>query len=319
MNTVRKRTLKDWVIATRPWSFTTSSVSILVTIAYIFYYSESRVEPPLADNVDWLNAFLCLPLLIILHAGGNLVSDYYDYVGGVDGPDCPNGVTWIRSGLFAPKEILCYGLSLLAVGAMLGMVLLWRSSLSAAWLGVVALAVPLSYPFLKAHVLGDLDILIGFALVPAIGTCFVSTGDYHLEMLLFCLPYGFHIVAILHSNNTRDIDNDRKAGLRTLPGKIGWAASRRLYACEILLPYLLVLLFCLGHGTTWWTMITYATLPMALGIVSKLMMDKNGPQGFIKGLDQITAKFQFLFGILYALGFVLGALYGLFLQPDCLC
>ncbi len=134
METVQERTLKSWVIAVRPWSFTTSSVAVLVVIAYLFYLD---CQGTLGARVDWLNAALCLPLLMILHAGGNLVSDYYDYGRGVDGPECVNGVTWIHSGLFKPAEILRYGWMLLGVGALLGIVLLVRSDFSAVWLGLL--------------------------------------------------------------------------------------------------------------------------------------------------------------------------------------
>ncbi len=83
MEIVQNRTGRDWIIAVRPWSFTTSSVAVLVTVAYLFYINCAGA---VNGNIDWLNASLCLPLLMILHAGGNLVSDYYDYIKGIDGP-----------------------------------------------------------------------------------------------------------------------------------------------------------------------------------------------------------------------------------------
>ena len=305
MGTVQNRTLKNWVIAVRPWSFTTSSVAVLVTVAYLFYLSSTGAVG-VGGDVDWLNAALCLPLLMILHAGGNLVSDYYDFVKGVDGPDCVNGVTWIRSGLFSPKEILHYGRALLAAGSLIGLVILVRSDFSAIWIGVLGLLLPLFYYVLKAHVLGDLDILLCFALLPGIGTCYVATGDYHPEMLLYSLPFGLHIVAILHANNTRDIASDRKVGLKTICGKVGARASQWIYFAEIVLPYLLVVLFCLLCGLGWWLLITFLSLPVAVHNLKAMMGRGNVENGAIMRLDQSTAQFQFLFGLLYALGFVLG-------------
>lgn len=299
----QRRTIKDWLIATRPWSFTTSSVPVLVTVAYLFYLWHTE---PGCESFDWLNAALCLPLLMIMHAGGNLVSDYFDHVRGIDGEDCVNGVTWIRSGLFAPQEIFAYGLALIAVGACIGMVLLCRSSLAAAWIGVLAVVLPVFYYFFKSHVLGDVDILLCFAILPGVGTCFVSTGNYHAEMLLYCLPFGLHIVAILHANNTRDIDNDRRAGLDTVSGKVGFAASQRIYLAEILLPYVLVAAYCLLCGLSWWLMLTYLSLPVA---VKNLRLMMGGDKVGIRTLDQSTAQFQFLFGVLYAFGFVIGGIF----------
>ncbi len=306
MEIAQNRTFKDWIIAVRPWSFTTSSVAVLVTVAYLFYISRTG---GFAESVNWLNAVLCLPLLMILHAGGNLVSDYYDFKRGVDGPDCVNGVTWIRSGMFKPREILHYGWALLAAGSLIGAVILMRSDFSAIWLGVLGLLLPLYYYVMKANVLGDLDILLCFALLPSIGTCYVATGNYHTEMLLFCLPFGLHIVAILHANNTRDIADDRNAGLRTICGKVGERASQWIYLCEIALPYLLVVLFCLFAGLSWWILISFLSLPVGIGNVKQMMRNLGKGKGGIPRLDQSTAQFQFLFGILYALGFVLGGIF----------
>ena len=58
MEIVQNRTGRDWIIAVRPWSFTTSSVAVLVTVAYLFYINCAGA---VNGNIDWLNASLCLP------------------------------------------------------------------------------------------------------------------------------------------------------------------------------------------------------------------------------------------------------------------
>ncbi len=305
METAQQRTFKSWVIAVRPWSFTTSSVAALVTIAYLFYLD---CQATVGAQVDWLNAALCLPLLMILHAGGNLVSDYYDYERGVDGPDCVNGVTWIRSGLFKPREILRYGWTLLGAGVILGLVILIRSNFSAIWIGLLGLLLPLYYYLFKAHLLGDFDVLLCFALLPSIGICYVGTGSYHTETLLYCLPYGLHIVAILHANNTRDIENDSRAGLSTISGMVGLRASQWIYLAEITVPYLLVVVFWLFCGLSWCLLLTLLSLPVAIKNIRTMMAARDADVAAIARLDQSTAQYQFLFGLLYALGFIVGGL-----------
>lgn len=53
MEIVQNRTVRDWIIAVRPWSFTTSSVAVLVTVAYLFYINCAGA---VNGNIDWLNA-----------------------------------------------------------------------------------------------------------------------------------------------------------------------------------------------------------------------------------------------------------------------
>lgn len=261
-------------------------------------------------DVDWVNAFLCLPMLMLLHASGNLLSDYSDYIHGVDGPDCINGVTWIRSGLFSPDSIRKYGRALLAAGAAIGLVLLLRTSFSAIWLGIAGLLIPLLYFYFKGRALGDVDILLGFALLPTVGTVYVATGSWHPEMLLLCLPFGLHIVAILHANNTRDIASDRRAGLTTLAGKAGYRASQFIYAAEIFLPYLLIAAFCIFADMPFTLMLAWLSLPIAVENIRIMFSPRGREDERFRFLDQKTARFQMIFGLLYSFGFILGAIAG---------
>lgn len=305
-----KRTWTDWVVALRPWSFSTSAIPVLVTVAYLFFLDHTPNACFPVTNCDYLNGFLSLLMIMLLHGGGNLVSDYSDNIHLVDLPGSQNGVRSMESGLFKPREIYYYGLSLLAVGAALGLVILFRSSFEVLWIGILAVALPLGYPWLKAHALGDVDILLCFALLPAVGTSFVITGSYHAETLLLCLPFGLHIVSILHANNTRDRANDHRAGLVTLPLLLGWNASRWLYVAEIAVPYLMVALIptlLLGNLSLLALLVVLLTLPLAVRNIKVMMQAKTEDAQDIASLDQMTAQVQLLFGLLYAAGFVLAA------------
>lgn len=296
------RTVRDWVIATRPWSFPASVMPILIMWG-ILYSGRSAA----GLSVDWTNALLCLPLLVLLHAGGNMVSDYFDYTRRVDLPDCPNGVTWLYDGLFRPVEILRYGVVLVLAGALLGVWLLCRSSWTAVWIGAAGLALVFGYFWMKGHLLGDLNILLSFALLPAVGTMFVSTGSYHLDVLLYILPLGLLTVSILHANNTRDILSDKRAGLRTLPDRLGGRFGKWAYVAEVVLPYLLTPVYVLFFGQPWPLLIVFLTLPLAVRNVRTMLSADDGMVGQIPTLDKASAQLQMLFGLLYASGYFISA------------
>lgn len=269
---------------------------------YLFCW-EQESGGAMGFEVDWLNAFLCLPMLVIMHAGGNLVSDYYDWKKHVDKPDGPNGVTWIFDGTFKAEEILHYGYSLLVAGVVLGIVILCLSTWEGLWIGVAGLLLALGYPFMKANLLGDINILCGFALLPAVGTSLVSTGYYHPETLLYILPIGCLTVSILHANNTRDIHNDASAGLRTICGITGGHFSKLLYCFWLTAPYLLTLIFCLFSHQPSTLMIVLLTLPLAVRNIRTMLKADDGMNGQIPTLDKASAQLQTLFGLLYALGY----------------
>ncbi len=298
---MNKRTLIDWIIATRPWSFTASVMPILVTLAYLFYLQ--RCE---GMAVNWLPACLTLPMMLFMHAGGNLVSDYSDNVKRIDLPGSLNGVNHIYSGKFTPGEIRCYGWTLLAVGALLGICVVALSTAEVLWIGALGILLPLIYPWMKAHALGDVDILLCFALLPAIGVSRVATPDYHFETMLLSLTYGLLTVAILHANNTRDIRNDRRAHLQTLAGWLGGTMSQYVYLLELTLPYVLVGVFVAFGWLPWTSLIAWLTLPLALGNIRQMLKARPEEEQDIATLDQKTAQLQMAFALLLAVGLVLG-------------
>ena len=302
------RTFKDWVLAVRPWSFPASVTPVFVTLAYLYFLQAQ--QPTAIGSFDWLNGWLAFPMLIILHAGGNLISDYFDHINGVDLPGSINGVRHIQSGKFEPATILRYGWFLLAVGAVIGIVILYRSSWEAEWIGFAAILLPLLYPWMKSHALGDVDILLCFAMLPSIGISFIVTGCYHFETMLYGLTYGLLTVSILHANNTRDIANDRRAGLKTLSGLVGGRISQNIYLAELVLPYVLVVLFILFCNWSWWSMLVFITLPIAIQNIRLMLSAKPEVEEEIPTLDKQSAQLQMLFGVLLALSIVLAGFIG---------
>lgn len=297
-----RRTLKDWAVALRPWSFSASAIPVLATMGYLF-----MLQGPGGEMMcDWVGAWLCLPVMMLLHSGGNLVSDSYDHTSGIDRPGGLNGVGWIDSGLFTAREIMHYGYWMLAVGTVLGGVVLMRGRMEVVWVGVLGVLLTLAYPWFKTHALGDVNILLTFALLPAIGVSYVATGSYHPESLLVSLPYGLLTVAILHANNTRDICNDRRVGIVTLPMLIGWRGASVKYVAEQFLPYLFVAGFVAigGHRGLFAMAVTLAALPLALRNVGIMWRARPYVETDIATLDQLSAQHQLLFGLLYAAGFV---------------
>ena len=71
-------TIKEWVLATRPWSFPASTMPVLVTM--MFLWSKDI-------QVNWWLGIMALVNIVLVHAAGNVWSDYHDYRKGVDADD----------------------------------------------------------------------------------------------------------------------------------------------------------------------------------------------------------------------------------------
>ena len=92
---MKKHSLKDWLIAVRPWSFPASAMPVIVTLAYLYWAY---------GVIEWANGLLALAGIVIFHASGNAWSDYFDFERGVDRVDT-FGVKTLTSGQFMPLEI----------------------------------------------------------------------------------------------------------------------------------------------------------------------------------------------------------------------
>lgn len=64
-----------------------------------------------------------------------------------------------------------------------------------------------------------------FAYISQIGTLIENDQNYMFELvfkpLLYAIPLALNTEAILHSNNARDLNDDKKSGIRTLAIYLG--------------------------------------------------------------------------------------------------
>lgn len=294
----KRHTFKDWFLATRPWSFPASSMPVAVTLAFLYWRG---------FEVNWPVGLWTLLSVILFHAAGNTWSDYSDFKRGVDREDTIGGMS-ITSGEFLPSEIKCLSLLLLAVAAVSGLSLMLATGLPTLYLGLAGIALTMMYPFLKYHALGDVDIFLTYSLLPVLGTSYVATGAFVMDVLWLVLPIGLITVGILHINNTRDIEHDKRAGIHTFAMLAGKRASALIYCMEVTLPFVWVV-GCVIYGSMpLWSMIVLLALKPAIDNSRKaFMFPKEGMKAVI-GVDEATAKLQLMFSLLLVVSFFVASL-----------
>ncbi len=295
---MRKHSFKDWMIAVRPWSFPASAMPVVVTLAYLFWMKE---------DVNWVNGAWALLNIVVFHAAGNTWSDYFDYRHGVDMKDT-FGAKTLTDRMFTPKEVYRLSLALLLVALAGGVGLLLRTGLPLLYIGLGGAACALLYPPLKYRALGDVVIFMAYALLPTLGTAYVAAGMFLWDVLWIALPVGLITVAILHANNTRDIQTDARASIETLAMKLGGKTSAILYCVEILFPFGWIA-GCVASGTfPLWTLLVLFVLVPAVGNVRTMYRFSVKGVAAIANLDEMTAKLQLLFSLVVALSFVIAGL-----------
>ena len=295
---MKKHTFDRWMVAVRPWSFPASAMPVAVTLAYLFW---RNVE------IDWLSGVWALVNVVVFHAAGNVWSDYFDYRKGVDAEDT-FGAKTMTSGEFTSREMLHLAVGLLVAALAMGLGLMLRAGFSLLWFGLAGALTVLLYPRLKYSALGDVDIMLAYAFFPTLGTSFVATGNILWEVLWIAFPVGLITVAILHSNNTRDIVTDNRANITTLAMSLGRRLSKLLYAVEVLLPFVWIIACVVVGVFPCWALLTMLAAVVAWQGVLDMLRHSEQSAYTIANLDERTAKLQLIFSVLFTLSFIVAAL-----------
>lgn len=283
-----KHTFKEWLIAVRPWSFPASAMPIIVTLAYLFWAGA---------EINWLLGLWALVGMVLFHCTGNVWSDYFDFKKKVDAEDT-FGAKTLTTGMFKPEEIRNLAIGFLVVSVACGLGLLAVTGLPLLWIGLAGVACTLLYPVLKYNALGDFDIVMAFAFLPTLGTSYVATGAIDWNVLFVALPVGLITDGILHSNNSRDVMTDRRAGITTMAMSMGPKMAVLLYGVEMYFPYAWIAVLSIAGILPVYTVFIFLTLPVAIGNARTMAKSLKAGVEMIADLDVKTANLQLMFSVL---------------------
>lgn len=294
----RLRGAQAWLLATRPWSFPASLMPILVGAALA--YAKGSFDAPLL--------FLTLAGGLLFHMGANLFNTYFDYRHGVDTAKDADDRTLVDSFL-PPSRVAWAAATCFGLGAGAGAALAAISGWPIALLGGIGVFLAFFYtagPFgYKYRSLGDVGIFISFGPLLVLGAYLVQQQDFAFTPLLFSLPVGLFIDAILHANNMRDTEADARVGAHTLAHVLGPAGSRWAFYAMVLAPYLFA--FAFAGWFSPWALLPVLTVPLALQLAAQVRAGAGLPQGSAL-LPQKVAQLSSLYGLLLALGVAMSRL-----------
>lgn len=294
---MRNHSIKQWVLATRPWSFPASAMPVLVAVAYLFWRGY---------EINWLVSLWTLLNVVVFHAAGNTWSDYFDYKKGVDREDTVGGVS-ITSGEFSACEIRALAIVLLSVAVLSGLLLLCCTGLPVLYFGMAGAFFTILYPWFKYHALGDVDIFFTYSLLPLLGTSYVATGAVVTEVLWLSVPIGLITVGILHINNMRDITPDSRAGIKTFAMLVGRRVSAVLYNMEMIIPFVWVVAGVLYGLFPLWSLLVLLALKPAVDNARKAVAYLSQGGKALVGVDEGTAMLQLMFSLLFTVSFFVAA------------
>lgn len=194
----------------------------------------------------------CLALLSVMcvHAGINVLNDVYDELNGTDRFNqdrifpFTGGSRVIQNGVLDIKQMQRWGLLLLAISSLAGLVLLFLKGPLIIVFGLAGIAVGYLYsapPFaLASRALGELAVALGFGVILVSGAAWLQQGQIDTVTWLLSTAVGLWACNILLINEVPDATADRAAGKHTLVVRSGFKVSAILYSAVNLVAAYLV-------------------------------------------------------------------------------
>ena len=192
---------------------------------------------------DWLVLAASAAGAGLLHLGGNLLNDYFDFKSGVDrrteDDELRPGRLLVHGQLLA-RDVLIEGVPCLLLAACIAALLCWRCGMGIAWFGLAGAAGAYFYtglPFkLKYRRMGEVVIFLVFGPLLLVGAAWAQTRELALCLPAFLasIPIGLATTAVLVGNNFRDHEEDASAGIRTLGGLAGGRVAQAVYIALVI-------------------------------------------------------------------------------------
>lgn len=291
-----KNSFKAWLLAARPKTLTGASVPVMIALAMA--YTDLQ-----GNGFRIIPAVLCALFAFVMQIDANFVNDYFDFISGKDdeqrlGPARACAMGWIdvakmKVGIVITTVIACIiGLPLVVYGGV-EMILVGALCVVFCFLYTTLLA---------SRGLGDLLVLVFFGIVPVCATYYLQTDTCTWVVFLASFACGLVIDTLLVVNNYRDIDNDRRAGKKTLIVMIGADKGRLLYLWLGIIASLMGVVFAV-YGKYWTPLLPTVYLIMHIATYRRMVKIGSGRQLNLVLAD--TARNMFVYGLTLSLGLLL--------------
>ena len=295
---MNKSKLKEFFMCTRPHSYPASIAPVLFGATYTLGYE---------SKFSILKFILFLLACLLIQAATNLFNAYYDYTHGLDKVDSEGISGSIVKGNLSPKEVMVGALVLYALAFGFGLILTFMTSVYVLLVGLVCMLAgyfytggkyPIAYsPFgevVSGFFMGTIIIALSF---------YFQTGYVNADIIVVSLPLFIMIGAILLANNIRDLDNDKESGRRTYAILVGRNNAIKTMAISFIVVYLLNVLFIVTKYASWWNLLVFVTIPLAIKIIKGFSANNN--KKTMAPYMVLTAKLTIFVGFIMSLANIL--------------
>lgn len=281
------------MLAIRPRTLPAAAAGVIMGCALAWQDGFFRLDAALA----------CLLTAMLLQIGSNLANDVFDFERGADTPERSGPVRVTQAGLLTPSQVKAGMAVVFALAALSGLYLALLGGWPIILIGIAAILSAIAYtggPFpLGYYGLGDLFVFIFFGLAAVAGTYYVQAGFVSPAAWWMALPPGLIITAILVVNNLRDLENDRKAGKRTLAVRLGERVTKYQYLLCMIVAYLILPIAASTGVLSWSALLAWLSIPLAIR-AARIVLTQHGRP--LNAALVVTSQTALLFSVMFWLG-----------------
>lgn len=287
-----------WFLAARPKTLTASIAPVLVGTA---------VAVHLGYDATWWIAGLALVSALFIQIGTNLFNDVIDFQKGIDTKERLGPTRVAQAGLLSIQELTRGAAVSFCVAIIVAIPLIINGGWPILVIGLFSLLFGYAYSGgpcpLSSLGIAEVFVLIFFGWVAVAGTTYLHTGQWFVQSFWAGTQVGLLSIVMLAINNLRDVNEDIKAGKKTLAVRFGVEFARIEIAFLSLFPFALAYLW-FSNGSFAASFFPFLTLPLAGFIIRGIL---NAPPGSRHNRYLALASLLALgFSVLLAGGLVLG-------------
>ncbi len=297
--------IKLWAKAVRAPFFTASVISVILGAIIAWYIS---------GQFHLLNFVLTTIGVILIHAGTNLINDYFDHKSNLDEINVNHtpfsgGSRVIQDNEISPKTMLIVGLGTFVFAAIIGFYLNAVTSgnvilyigITGFFIGYFYTAKPLKLGYTA---MGEFITFIACGPLVVYGAYYVMAQTHAIQPLFASVPVGLLVGLILYINEFQDHEADKKIGKRTIVVVLGKAKAIKLYYVFLIFNYVWVIFGIILGLLPVYTAVIILTLPLCIKAINVARVNYDKIRELLPA-NASTIGLHLVFGILLSLGFVL--------------
>jgi len=295
---------KIWFLELRAPFFTAAILPVLIGAAFVFWREET---------FDLALVLLTIAGTVSLHAGTNMINDYFDFRSGTDPRNKARtpfngGTPFLTEGVLAPRKVLFAALLAFAIGGLIGLYFALTISIWIIPLGVAGALLGFLYVAPKINLagrgVGEIAVGLGFGPLMVMGTHLVLTGDVNWDSFLIGLPIGFLITEVLYINQFPDMEADASVGKNHWVVRLGRRKARVGYPVILGAAYGFVAAAAIIGLAPIPSLLFFLTIPIAVK-ASRIVWNNPDNLPALIPAQALTIQMHLFGGLLLSVGLAL--------------